>query len=220
MSRNLHVVPSDLRGLARLAVEAAVGITDVVEAVHHAIGHPSEITKAHRPLHGRGVKGVVYGAIRTATRLMGTGVDTVLSPFGSPDTGLMSSPERDVLIAALNGVLGDHLAATGNPLAITMGLRYEGKPLILETLKIAAAIPRPGSRLLLMIHGLCRNDRQWAQERQNLGEALARDLGCTPLYLRYNSGLHVSSNGRALAEMLETLRIQWPEPVESQLPGH
>ena len=215
MSHDPHVIPSDLRGLARLAVEATVGVTDLVEAVHDAIGHPSELPRAHRPSRGRGVKGVVYGAIRSVTRMVGSGVDAALSPFDSLENGSLSSPEREALIAALNGVAGDYLAVTGNPLAITMSLRYEGKPLILETSELAAVIPKPGSRLLLMIHGLCRNDRQWAQEKQNLGAALALDLGCTPLYLRYNSGLHVSTNGRALADLLEALIAQWPEPVES-----
>ena len=31
------------------------------------------------------------------------------------------------MLAALNGVLGDHLLATANPLAIRMSLRHEGQ---------------------------------------------------------------------------------------------
>ena len=33
-----------------------------------------------------------------------------------------SSPQREAVVAALNGVLGDHLLSTANPLAITMAL--------------------------------------------------------------------------------------------------
>ncbi len=215
MMKKLRAVSSDLRGLARLAVEATVGITDLVEDVHHAIRHPSNTRKAHRQVGGRGIKGLIYGAIRTLTQTVGSGVEATLSPLAAAQGEPVSSPERDALLAALNGVMGDHLAATGNPLAIAMSLYYGGKPLVLETANLAAAIPKPGSRLLILVHGLCRNDRQWSQEGQDFGAALARDLGCTPLYLRYNSGLHVSTNGKALADLLDTLLTYWPEPVES-----
>ena len=33
-----------------------------------------------------------------------------------------SSPQREAVLAALNGVLGDHVLSTANPLAITMAL--------------------------------------------------------------------------------------------------
>lgn len=48
----------------------------------------------------------------------------------------------------------------------------------------------------------------------NHGERLAAELGLTPIYLRYNSGLHVSQNGRELALQLEQLLGHWPVPVE------
>ena len=49
------------------------------------------------------------------------------------------------MIAALNGVLGDYLAESGNPLALAMHLRREGKPLELTRQGLAAAIPVPSS---------------------------------------------------------------------------
>jgi pimeloyl-ACP methyl ester carboxylesterase len=58
------------------------------------------------------------------------------------------------------------------------------------------------------------NDRQWARAGHDHGAALAREFGYTPLYLRYNSGLHVGTNGRALADLLERLVDRWPQPVE------
>ena len=45
------------------------------------------------------------------------------------------------------------------------------------------------------------------------GAALAEDLGYTPVYLHYNSGLRVSTNGRRFAETLESLVREWPVPV-------
>jgi pimeloyl-ACP methyl ester carboxylesterase len=58
------------------------------------------------------------------------------------------------------------------------------------------------------------NDLQWHRKGHDHGAALARDLGFTPLYLHYNSGLHISTNARALADELEILVRQWPEPIE------
>ncbi len=58
------------------------------------------------------------------------------------------------------------------------------------------------------------NDLQWSRAGHDHGAALARDLGLTPLYLLYNSGLHVSINGHALAQLLERLFETWPQPVQ------
>ncbi|MBP6675484.1 MAG: hypothetical protein KA185_09430, partial [Vitreoscilla sp.] len=43
---------------------------------------------------------------------------------------------------------------------------------------------------------------------------LAQALGCTPIYLHYNSGRHVSQNGRDFASQLDALVANWPVPVE------
>jgi pimeloyl-ACP methyl ester carboxylesterase len=68
--------------------------------------------------------------------------------------------------------------------------------------------------LLVLLHGLCRNDLQWSREGHDHGATLAGELGFTPVYLHYNSGLHVSINGHALAQQVERLLDQWPVPVE------
>jgi len=58
------------------------------------------------------------------------------------------------------------------------------------------------------------NDLQWARDGHNHGAALAQDLGYMPVYLHYNTGLHVSTNGRAFADALEALVAAWPVPLE------
>lgn len=214
MIKKLPIVPSDLRGMARLAVDATTGMADLVEAVHDSIGHPLEPSRDPRSAGGRGFKGLVYQAIRAAARALGSGVDLALSPFDWMQGAPPASPEREALLAALNGVLGDHLAATGNPMAIPMGLRHGGQPIEPDA-DLGAAVPEPSSRLLVLVHGLCRNDLQWTQNGHDHGSALAMELGFTPIYLRYNSGLHVSTNGKAFAERLESLLARWPRPVES-----
>ena len=58
------------------------------------------------------------------------------------------------------------------------------------------------------------NDLQWNRAGHDHGAVLARELGYDCLYLHYNSGLHTSINGRALADLLEVLLGQWPHRVE------
>jgi pimeloyl-ACP methyl ester carboxylesterase len=128
---------------------------------------------------------------------------------------------REALLAALNGVLGDYLAASHNPLAIAMRLRRGRIALPIERQPLAAAIPQAGGKLLVLLHGLCMNDLQWKRHGHDHGAALARDLAYTPVYLHYNSGLHISTNGRAFAKLLEKLVRAWPVPLtELVLIGH
>ena len=130
-------------------------------------------------------------------------------------------PGREALLAALNGVLGDYLAASNKPLAIAMHLRRGGIALPMEREALAAAIPQAGSKIVVLLHGLCMSDLQWKRHGHDHGAALANDLGYTAVYLHYNSGLHISSNGRAFAELLESLVERWPVPVtELALVGH
>ena len=110
-------------------------------------------------------------------------------------------------------MLGDHLAKTANPLAIRMALRQGGRALPLQRDALATALPEAGEKLLVLIHGLCMNDLQWRRNGHDHGEALAAALGFTPVYLHYSTGLHVSTNGRALAYLLEQLLEQWPRPI-------
>jgi pimeloyl-ACP methyl ester carboxylesterase len=53
------------------------------------------------------------------------------------------------------------------------------------------------------------------------GQRLQRELGATPVEVRYNSGLHISENGRLLGRELDALVAAWPVEVEQiALIGH
>jgi pimeloyl-ACP methyl ester carboxylesterase len=72
----------------------------------------------------------------------------------------------------------------------------------------------------VFLHGLMETEFSWGA-RETYGTRLARDLGVTPVYVRYNSGLHISRNGRLLSELLEELVEAWPLEVERiSLVGH
>ncbi len=214
MSKPTHARPADVQGVSHMAIDATRGITDLVETVHSTILRVPQIFGEPVNIPTSGITGLVYTSIRTITALVGGGIDLVLVPFMQMLRDRPSSPERDATLAALNGVLGDYLQANNNPLAIGMCMRMDGQPVELTKSALAAAAPQASGKILLMAHGLCLTDQHWEHEGHDHGALLAAERGYTPIYLHYNTGLHISSNGRALAEMLATLTDAWPVPVE------
>lgn len=207
---------SDLRGAGRLAVDAVLGLTDLVENLH---GNILRVPGPLGPVSEQpttGITGLVYRSIRGMTRLAGGTLDALLGQLVrllEVPEAVPSSAQREALVAALNGVLGDHLAASGNPLAVPMTLRHEGRALPLEPAALAAALPQARPRMLLLLHGLCMHPGQWQRGGFDLGATLAGEADATLVHLQYNSGLHVSDNGLALADRLHALHQAWPLPL-------
>jgi len=208
---------NDLRGAARLATDATAGLTDLVEAMHERI---ARLPGGGAALDGRtrGITGLVYRSIRGVTRVVGGSVDGLLAliaPALAADApAAPPRREREAVVAALNGVLGDHLAASANPLAITMALRRNGRALPLEARALAAALPDARPVLLVLLHGLCRNDLQWQRNGHDHGALLAQVLDATPVYLHYNTGLPIAENGRQFAGLMAQLLAAWPVPLQ------
>jgi pimeloyl-ACP methyl ester carboxylesterase len=204
----------DLRGASRLAIEATKGVTDLVEAMHLSIAGGPEVLGRPLALPAQLFTAPVYWSIKAVTQLVGAGIDIALEQLAPLLGESAPGPEREAVLAALNGVLGDHLSATGNPLAIEMRLRSVGQPLDLQREALRAALPQASPKVLVLVHGSCANDRQWHRRGHDHGAALSRELGYTPVYLHYNSGRHISTNGRAFADLLEGLASEWPAPLE------
>jgi pimeloyl-ACP methyl ester carboxylesterase len=209
-------VLADLRGGVRLAIDGVGGVTGIVEAMHGRIARGAPPLGTVNDTPTRGITGLVYRSIRGTTGLVGKGLDAALAAAEAlmPPSSAQGLPEdslaREAWVAALNGVLGDHLERTGNPLATPMALRPRG---------VNAAAPTP--HVLVLIHGLCMNDLQWTRNGHDHGQSLGDALGFTPVYLRYNSGRHISTNGGELATLLEETLQRWPVPVETlTIVGH
>lgn len=209
---------ADLRDATRLTTDAVAGLAGLVQAIQAR----SDTLPRIPGLAGRdagderasGGTGLVYETVRGVTHLAGGTVEALLGwltpALGADDPHQPSQAEREALLAALNGVLGDHLATTDSPLATTMQFRHCGQPLHALRTRLGDAKPK----LMVLLHGLCMNDLQWCRMGHDHGAALARELGYTPVYLHYNSGLSVSTNGRILATLMEGLYGAWPVPVE------
>jgi pimeloyl-ACP methyl ester carboxylesterase len=213
---------ADLSGAVRLLGDAVLGVTGIVEEMHRNIAGLSPLIGESRPGRTRGVAGLVYRGVRGVTHAVRPPAEAaVISLAPLLDRGSEPSPRREAMRAALNGVYGDHLADSGNPLAIPMSLRRAGREVRLERADLALSGAEEGDRLLVLAHGLCMNDLQWNRGGRDHGADLARELGYIPLYLHYNSGRRVSANGRQFADVLERLVREWPVPVRDlTLVGH
>ena len=202
----------------KLAVDATQGITDIVETMHHRIGAgPSLLGK---PLQSvvKSISAPTYAAIRAITKLVGMSIETFLTQLEQ----LMpqNAVERGTMLAALNGVLGDYLAETKNSLAMDMRFCSAGRDLSINAEEIRQAFIT-GNRLLILLHGSSLDEGCWQRKGYNYGSALAQAFDLVPIYLRYNSGLHISENGQLFAARLGDLVRLWPRPVkEIILIGH
>lgn len=198
----------DVRGASRMVLDASAGVVDVVERMHRTIQRRPGPLGERVEEATRGITGFVYRSIRGSMTLLGRGLDVSLAPLAALLPEGETTPGRDVVVSILNGVYGDYLARSGNPLSIDMTLRQHDAT-------------SPTGKLLVLVHGLCMSDQQWQHEGYSHGAALADALGYTPLYLRYNSGRHIAQNGEEFAERLESLIGQWPRPVEElAIVGH
>lgn len=223
-----HLHPSDVRAVVQLATQATQSVARMAEGVHQSIwstlglpGGPDQTA--------RGLTGLVYRTVNGVTQLIGKGVEAALirlEPLlGSALDTPAGTPQREAFVAALNGVMGDHLAETHSPLVTRMTLRYQNQALDWQA---PLSLPAATGKVLLLIHGLCMNDLQWHNPPSgndipavDHGATLADSLGYTPIYVRYNTGLHTSQNGHELSAQLEQLVAHWPVPLtEITVVGH
>lgn len=216
---------------ARLLGDAATGVTDTVERMHRAIaerplGALGAAAAPARKLHD-GISDVVYGSIRAGLRAGGALAATAAGTVGSARLpgSLVDSPAGRMASGIIAGAFGER--AYSGPMAMTV--RVDGAVVEVDRERLTPAFPRASGHVVVFLHGLIETERWWyrrpgeadAPVRADFGTRLAGDIDCTPVYLRYHTGRHVSSNGRELGELLNRLVDAWPVPVEQvSIVGH
>ena len=219
MSTINRTTVSDLRGAARLAVDATLGITTLVEKMHHTIQLVHPPLGASRAESTRGLTGFIYRSIRGTTRVIGKGLDSGLVPVAALLPEGAPTEARNAWVSAINGVYGDHLERTANPLAIEMSFLHGGD--FVDPERPGDVVQDASGKVLLAIHGLCLNEQHWVREGHHRIAEAADATGHTLVQLRYNSGRSIDANGRNLAAMLEALLERWPVPVtQLAMVGH
>lgn len=212
--KKLPINTSDIQGTTRILTDATLSIVDLVEDVHKRIVHPSFLPTTPIQQIITGISSISFKSIKLGVKFLGGGLDKTLD-YLTPISGQGdSSNEKEAAISILNGVVGDYLEKSKNPLSIPMHFRYRGRKVTLEAESIKKIDTKINGKILLMVHGLCMNDLKWSHKGHNHGEELAKALNMTPIYLNYNSGRHISTNGQNLNSLLEQLLSVWPIPVK------
>jgi pimeloyl-ACP methyl ester carboxylesterase len=202
---NHAAVSDELRALTRLTFEELGVATGGIGQIHRAIADrafgPTGSGVA-RSLH-HAISGGVYAGLGGASRLAGRAAGVLVAGRGR---ALSVTPRGAMLLGVLNGLRGDVLHREGSVLAEPMAFRVDGEA-------VAPADIAAGRRVVVFLHGLFETEHAWG--RASYGARLERDLGITPLYVRFNTGRHISENGRSLAELLDQLDVE-----EIALVGH
>jgi pimeloyl-ACP methyl ester carboxylesterase len=188
---------TQLRALTRLAFDELGLGTGGIGQIHRAIADRSFPGPGPAKTMHDGISGGVYATLRGAASFAGHAAALVVR-----DRPLSSTPRGAALLGVLNGLRGDALERERSELAMPMSLRVEGE----QTPRIA-----------VFVHGLFETEHAW---RFGGGPRYGDRLpGWTPVYVRYNTGRHISENGRSLADRLEAL-VAEREVEEIALIGH
>ena len=215
----------EARSLARLGFQELSGAVNGLWGFHRAIATRAFRASGPGAIPARAIHDAiaagVYSGLGGATRLIGVAADAALGRRRVDDgRALSSTPRGALVVGALTGLVGDTLEREGNDLAEPMSVRLEGRAV--EPDAFAAAIDEPTGRLVVFTHGLMESEFAWRLGgAEPYGAGLRRELGFSPVELRYNTGRHISENGLSLADLLEELVEAWPVEVEQiALVGH
>jgi pimeloyl-ACP methyl ester carboxylesterase len=219
----------ELTALGDLAGDALAGLTTQVQATHRGIAQRvfGSIGVAAKPvqLAHDGIAMLAYSSTRMlAGNLVRAGGRLAGAALAPDARSLHQARAGRLALAALNGAVGDGLERSHSPLAVRMSIRHADRDIAPTAAELAGAFPAATPRLAVFVHGLGQGDGAWrfASERHPpYGVRLRAELGYTPLYVRYNSGRHISENGQELAELLDRVLEAWPVAVqEIALVGH
>ena len=214
-----------IQGGTRLIFDAVHGVSNIVEHMHSTIARGTLPWSAPSATPGRApglITPAVYSTIRGTNGILREGADIALGLIPEDSHISANSGPQLRATAAINGAFGDHLETTSNALAIPMGFHADGKPLELTTAALTTSFSDASPHLVILAHGLCLSELCWNRKGEtSVGSRLQKELDCTPLYLRYNTGRHISTNGQEFSQLLERLCEEWPVPVESvSIIGH
>jgi pimeloyl-ACP methyl ester carboxylesterase len=185
---------------------AVAGIGRIHEAIaHRAFGASGAGATPARTIHDE-IARRVYGGLRLGASAAGRAASIAIGE--RPPISV--APRGAALIAAIDGLIGDVLEEERPALAPPMSIRVGGRAVA------PGELPNAGPRVVVFLHGLMETEFSWGPEPY--GDRLP---GWTPVYLRYNTGRHVSENGASLDELLSELVAAWPVEIERiALVGH
>ncbi|MFT5354697.1 MAG: pimeloyl-ACP methyl ester carboxylesterase [Polyangiales bacterium] len=214
---------------------AVRSVTDEIEP----LAAPVQAIDGLRRFSTSGVLGTIKLANRSIQSLSDFGLSRVFPSPGRSSSTVAASPTAvplrssimgtkswlgDATLGLLNAAVGDHLYRTGSELDLSMVVRLgdEYVPAERGALEEALRAVEVTDKVAVFVHGLGTTEWSWCLEAEayygddsaTFASMLARDLGFTPMFIRYNTGRHVSENGRGFAALLDELALAYPMPIQ------
>ncbi len=218
-------------------IEPLTTLTRGVKTVHDSIA--SGVYEMIRIVN-RGVEkmfdagtGLSTSGLACPDNLLPENKNTPITPAGTPCEPSGGVSGRDFMIAQseaiINGLYGDYLDKKENALDLGLCFRHQGKILQMDKDSLKQAFPDSTAKVCIFVHGLMCTEWSWHIGAEkfyndptvNFGSQLKTDLGYTPLFVRYNTGRHISENGQRFSELLSQLIDSYPVDIEEiVLIGH
>ncbi len=111
------------------------------------------------------------------------------------------------MVPILNGLMGDTMAEKGSKALVNMSFRYQSRDIAVDKLNDQYDFEKYSGKVILFIHGLMNDEKVWQSEAndksQRLGFLIEKEEKANVFYIRYNTGLHISENGRKLSNLIQ-----------------
>src|SRR3954468_17817651 len=231
----------EAKALVRLGFDELNGFAGSIAATERDIaGRAFKRVPLGTPIrfvHDTVSRGIV-GALAGGTTAVGRTAETLVGLRPRSERPLSANPFGGFGLSVLNGLIGDRLEREASPLQEPMSVRVDGLPVRPEADALAVAFPAAMPRLVVFVHGLMGNELGWRLRGghgrrppaagpppggggRRHGARRGGGRGGPPSYVPYNSGRHISENGRSLADLLDAVVGAWPLEVgEVALVGH
>lgn len=215
-----------LAGISQLSILGVLETTTLVEAVHREIVlRPiGLLNHKYGRVWNQGISSRVYSIVKGITLLVGHSLAFAIDQSNHllhPKSAQPLPNYLSQLVDVLNGVMGDHLENKKNPLALPMMLYTNGGLPIAKSNQVSQSQVLSG-KVVIILHGLCMGYVNWQPtNEQGLGQRIIKAQPETSvLYLNYNTGRRISTNGREFSALLQQLIVTHPGISDITLIGH
>jgi len=234
----MHVLAAKQSTRPLTLVEPLATLALAVKTVHDSIASGVYemiriVNRGVKMLLDAGTDLVANGLACPPDNLLQKSKDAPISAFENACDVSGEISGRNLMIAQseaiINGLYGDYLDKKENALDLGMRFRHQGKILPMHKDSLKQTFPDATAKVCIFVHGLMCTEWLWqiAAEKfygdpsVNFGSQLKADLGYTPLFVRYNTGRHISENGQRFSDLLSELIDSYPIKIEEiVLIGH
>jgi pimeloyl-ACP methyl ester carboxylesterase len=129
------------------------------------------------------------------------------------------------LVPIINGLQGDSLSDNGHPAVVKMSFRHNSRDIEPEKIPEILNMGIESGQWIILVHGLMNDETIWKSGPKDLivrmGTFFEDQKRANVIYLRYNTGRHISQNGRDLSSLIEELiEIHGNKIKDLVLTGH